>query len=689
MCGIVGVFNSKDASVLAKTALKTMEHRGTDSVDCFSKGNYAFGHCLHSIVGFVKQPIVGKGVFISNCEIYNWKELSRKYYLDAKNDSYLLFLLLEKKGIGKVKEVLSEIDGVYAFAYLLDSKLVLARDILGIKPLWFASSGTFAFASEKRALESMDFIDPIELNPRKILVYDVRDNRFSFSERDFFKITPQIDLPKEKISSELVSLLQSAVKKRVPDKKFGLLFSGGLDSAFLALMLKKLGCDFTCYTAVLDNASMKEPEDLKHAIKAAELIGLKLKVVKIKQKDVESHLKKIVPLISDSNVVKVGVALPFFAACEQARKDRCKVVFSGLGADELFAGYARYEKSTDVNAECLSVLLKMYERDTYRDDVITMYNNLELRLPFLDSKLVEFALRIPGKYKLEGDKRKIILVDSAIKYGLPETIARRKKKAAQYGSNFHKAIERLAKDSKMSSSSYLRRFYPKHNLKLGALVSSGKDSIYSMHVMMKQNYDIGCMITLRSSNPDSFMFHTPAIDMVKLQSKSIGIPLLEYETKGEKELELEDLKSALKLAKEKYGIEGLVTGALFSTYQRNRIEEVCDSLGLKIFAPLWHMDQETELREIVGRGFKFIIVKVCSDGLDKSWLNRVITEEDIDKLVNLSKKFGFNVAFEGGEAETLMVDGPIFRKPIRIVDSEIREESGNVAELMIKKAELT
>lgn len=685
MCGIIGVFNRKDSLSLVKTGLKSIEYRGRDSSGFCSAENYSVGHCLHSVVGRVKQPIVRKGVLVSNCEIYNWKELNEKYMLDAGNDSELLSLLLEQK---KVEDAVKEIDGIYAFAYIIDNKLLIARDIIGVKPVWFSHSDGFAFASEKKALEKIGFRNIIELNPRKIIKYDIKNNKLLSIERPFFEIAPETKESRKKIIDRTKKLLIEAVKKQVPDRKFGLLFSGGVDSSVLALLLKKFG-KFTCYVAVLDNPNRNEPEDLVYSKRAAELLGLDLKVVKIKEEDVLGYLKIIVPLIEDSNVIKVGVALTFFAACEQAKKDGCKVIFSGLGSEEIFAGYQRHRQSSDINRECLSGLLKMYERDLYRDDVITMFHLLELRVPFLDKKLVEYSLKIPAKYKIRNETTKFILRETALKLGLDRKIALRKKRAAQYGSNFHKALKKLARKNRTLISEYLLQFYPAHNLKLGALVSGGKDSIYAMHVMMRQNYKVECMITLRSRNPDSFMFHTPAIDMVKLQAKSIGIPLVEQDTEGEKEKELDDLKHALEKARQKYQIEGIVTGALFSNYQRDRIEKIADSLGLKIFAPLWHMDQETEMRQIIDSGFSFIITKVACEGLDKSWLGKPVTHKDIDKLAELNQRIGINIAFEGGEAETLMIDGPIFKKKIQIKDYEIKEESPAVAELKIKKAELS
>ncbi|MBW2966506.1 diphthine--ammonia ligase, partial [Candidatus Woesearchaeota archaeon] len=195
-------------------------------------------------------------------------------------------------------------------------------------------------------------------------------------------------------------------------------------------------------------------------------------------------------------------------------------------------------------------------------------------------------------------------------------------------------------------------------------------------------------ISMKSKNPDSFMFHTPGIEMVKLQSKAFGIPLIEQETKGEKEVELKDLQKVIEKAKKKYNIKGITTGALYSNYQRERIEKIGDSLGLKVFSPLWHIDQEKLLREIIENGFRFIITKVAAEGLDKSWLGKEVNSKDIDKLVEINKKIGINIAFEGGEAETLMIDGPIFSKKIEIEKADIKMESKICGELLVKKVKL-
>ncbi len=729
MCGIIGIFNQKDCENKLLKGLKKIQYRGMDNFGIVSDAsklnystkiedlkivtsdnnedtykfslkntytNFALGHALHSIVGFVEQPFENKDnktYFSSNCEIYNWKELKDKYNLKSNNDSELIFEILNSKeefNSNVLKEIISEFDGVYAFSYFRDGKLYLARDLLGIKPIWYTTNEGFAFSSEKKALKEIGYLNINELVPRKILEYNTEDKVITYTERDFFEIDPVSDASHDEHMIKVKELLMDAIKKRIPNQKFGILFSGGIDSTVIAKALIDLGHkDIPCYTAVFDHPDLQPPKDFVYATKIAKQYNLNHKVIKITLDDIPNHLKEIIPLIEDNNVVKVGVALTFYAACKQAKEDGCKVLLSGLGSEEIFAGYNRHKQSQNVNKECLYGLLKIYERDLYRDDVITMNNQLELRLPFLDLSLIKYALKIPVKYKLDEEGRtKVILREVSEKYlKIDHEYAFRKKVAAQYGSNFHKALIKLTKKSgKQYISDYLNQFYAEGNVKLGALFSSGKDSSYALHVMQKQNYPIKCLISLKSDNQDSYMFHTPNIELVDLQAEAMEIPLLIQRTKGEENIELEDLRIALTRAKEKYGIEGVVTGALFSNYQRDRIEKICDELGLKNFSPLWHIPQEQELREVIREGFKVTISSIAAYGLDKSWINRILTEEDVVKLEALNKKYQINVAGEGGEYESLVLDGPMFKKRLELVDWEVYSESEEVARLIVKKA---
>jgi len=224
-------------------------------------------------------------------------------------------------------------------------------------------------------------------------------------------------------------------------------------------------------------------------------------------------------------------------------------------------------------------------------------------------------------------------------------------------------------------------------MKLGVLFSGGKDSTYALY-KAKQKNEIACLITIISRNPESYMFHTPNIELVDLQAKALGLPIIKKITKGEKEKELKDLKFAVVEAKKKFAIEGVVTGAFASAYQRDRIRNICDELSLECINPLWGQEPEKMMQEMIASGFKFMLSSIAALGLDGSWLGRVLTNKDVDKLVELNKKFGVHIAFEGGEAESLVVDGPIFKQKIKIIKAENKMENENTGVYRILKAEL-
>ena len=183
------------------------------------------------------------------------------------------------------------------------------------------------------------------------------------------------------------------------------------------------------------------------------------------------------------------------------------------------------------------------------------------------------------------------------------------------------------------------------------------------------------------------MFHFPDLEWTRLQAEAIGIPQFTASTEGVKEEELGDLERALAGAKEKFGIECLYTGALASVYQKARVERVCRGLGLECISPLWGMDPESHLRRLIKDGFMAMVVSVSALGLDESWLGRILDEVAVDELVALSRKFRFNAGFEGGEGETFVLDCPLFKQRVEVLESDTHWR-GDSGYFQISKARL-
>ena len=207
-------------------------------------------------------------------------------------------------------------------------------------------------------------------------------------------------------------------------------------------------------------------------------------------------------------------------------------------------------------------------------------------------------------------------------------------------------------------------------MKLAALFSGGKDSTYSIFKAKQDGHSIECLVTIVPKSDESMLLHYPNIPITKLQASSMNIPQIYIEsesndTKFETELMIETLQKVI----QDYKIEGLVQGGILSEFQKNNFNKVCQSLNLTLISPIWHEDQKEYMENLLKDNFRFIIVSVSADGLDDEWLGKEIDNESLEKLELLSQKFGFNLNFEGGEAETLVINCPLFLHSISIQKS--------------------
>ncbi|MBI4449144.1 diphthine--ammonia ligase [Candidatus Woesearchaeota archaeon] len=225
-------------------------------------------------------------------------------------------------------------------------------------------------------------------------------------------------------------------------------------------------------------------------------------------------------------------------------------------------------------------------------------------------------------------------------------------------------------------------------MKVATLFSGGKDSTFATYWAITQGWDVACLVSLKSANKHSYMFHTPNIDLASLQAEAMRIPLILHETLGGKETELDDLKEALVLAKNQFGITGVIVGAIASNYQEERVNRICHNLGLKTFNPLWHKNQLQLMRDMISSGFQIILTHVSAEGLGSRHLGRSLDGPFLDELARIAGEKGLNPAGEGGEFESLVINGPLFLRPIHITGSEIIREDTHAHLLRITTAEL-
>ncbi|MBU5688594.1 MAG: TIGR00289 family protein [Candidatus Aenigmarchaeota archaeon] len=221
-------------------------------------------------------------------------------------------------------------------------------------------------------------------------------------------------------------------------------------------------------------------------------------------------------------------------------------------------------------------------------------------------------------------------------------------------------------------------------LDVAVLFSGGKDSTRTTEWCLK-HHNLKYLVNFVPKNKESYMLHSVNLDLTELSAKAMELPIKKFFVSGKKEKEVEEMKNYLS----NLDIDAIACGGIASNYQKSRLEKISRELGIKLLAPFWGVNEESFLKETVSLGYKVMIVSVSSLGLGKDWLGRILDNEVIKELVILKNKYGLNIVFEGGEGETLVLDGPIFKKKIEIIDKEIVwDEKSKSGYVNIKKAKL-
>jgi asparagine synthase (glutamine-hydrolysing) len=459
--------------------LKTSKNRGPDAsgifldriytdinLDEFSEDSeypLAFGHNLLSVYNVndrisKPQPVGNEDLtLVFNGEIYNFatiRNLLTKVGVEVEitSDADALLYLIDFYNRGDLVKAIQNatrlIDGDYAFAVWDGENLAIARDPLGVKPLFYGQNGDLrGFASTRDALKEVGITDINTLKPEHIL-YNWQD--ISPAQAIYEKVF-------EGDVSKIEKMLRLSVLKRVEDlTEIGVIFSGGLDSSYLALLLKEISYNVPLKIK-LYAVGAEGSKDVESAIYASKFLNLDLEICEVTEDMIRESLPQVVRAIGDDNLMKVGVGMTTYLATKMVAGDGLKVAISGQGADELFGGYKRYLESfvnDTLNYDIRHDMSNMYHVNLERDDACSMLNGVELRLPFLDKKLVELALNIPDNKKIvsmHDDMRKSILRKIAFEDGLDYEIAYRPKKAAQYGTGIDKILrKKIIKDTDLS-----------------------------------------------------------------------------------------------------------------------------------------------------------------------------------------------------------------------------------------------
>ena len=478
MCSIVGLQGKVKADDIVKM-LKASKSRGPDSSGVFLDEIYtdidldefkddndyqiAFGHNLLSIYDSndrisQPQPVSNERLtLVFNGEIYNFKTITnllskvgvqKEILSDAEALLYLIDSYNKGDLIKAIQMATRLIDGDYAFAVWDGENLALARDPLGVKPLFYAQNGDLkGFASSRQSLTEVGFEEIETLKPEHIL----------FNWNDIAPAQPIYEKMMEGDVAKIDKFLKLSVIKRVDGlSEVGVIFSGGVDSSYLALLLKEISQNIPL-KITLYAVGTEGSKDVEAAIYASKFLNLDLKICEVSEEMVREALPDVVRAIGDDNLMKVGVGLTTYFATKLACEDNLKVAISGQGADELFGGYKRYLQSFvdgTLNYDLRVDMSNMYHVNLERDDACSMLNGVELRLPFLDKNLVELVLNIPDNKKIvsmHDDMRKSILRKLAFEEGLDYEIAYRPKKAAQYGTGIDKILrKKILKDTDIS-----------------------------------------------------------------------------------------------------------------------------------------------------------------------------------------------------------------------------------------------
>jgi len=384
----------------------------------------------------------------------------RLYPFEGTPDCYSVAEYLGPTPDDGVQLLLNETNGAYALAVLQEDHLLLARDPMGVVPLYIGENEDYiGVASERKALWSIGIENPQSFPPGHVA--KMMRSGVGFIPVRKIKQPESLRLTEEEAVRNLQSLLYNAVDVRTRDlQRIAVGFSGGLDSSLLACLADACGIEVN-----LISIGIKGSKDLEDASEAAEKLGMAYFAESFDEEDVERSIDKALMLVEEPDPLKLEVAIPIMWVAEKAAEMDHRVLFLGQGCDELFGGYRKYvteyirRGANAAQSLMFEDVAGAYERNFERDVKVSSALDVELRLPFADWDLVQFAISLPVHMKLpteESGQRKRILRTLAISLGIPTTIVERKKRAIQYSTRVDRVLRKMARSEGLSLTEFVR-----------------------------------------------------------------------------------------------------------------------------------------------------------------------------------------------------------------------------------------
>ncbi len=497
MCGIMAIFGkSEGLEKDLKRGLEKVKHRGSDSYECKVFDSCALGANRLAIVDQSngRQPLTNeKGTVytIQNGEIFNHEELKNNLFtkghiFKTDCDTETLVHLWEEYGPEMIEKIDSE---MFAFCIydVLSNNFFIARDALGVKPLYYANDrkGRFFIASEIKQLAQFPEINEIHEFPPGHYYYKGVFSRY------FTYPTEAIQASRKEIKHQLKTLIEEAVRKRVQTSlPIGVFLSGGVDSSLIMALATR---HHKNVTAII--LGTNDSPDLIAAVKLCKEKGWRYCTID-PCINYEAQTAETIYFLESYEPTIVRHAYANDLVSKRAAALGLKIVLVGEGADELFAGYNEFAELSreKINLGCIKLVESLSRGHLMRLDKMAMKHTIETRSPFFDSAIVKYALGIPGFMKVHRDKGQVIvkkiLREVAEEYVPRETAFRHKIPFANgagmnVGTNFlskdgimGKIAEKYVSDSTLSQ---LQARFPHYDLKT-------KEEAYYFSLYDQQKY---------------------------------------------------------------------------------------------------------------------------------------------------------------------------------------------------------